>query len=493
MPLQGENRAGFSEDYGQIRRLRFCTREDASPLDEQGLQCVWYDQLYPEQDLRTDEGHALRIVSPGWWNRQEGPDFKGAQIEFNGKLFTGDVEVHLASSGWTAHGHHRDARYDQVILHVVYGGEPGQAPATTAGGRRVPTLRLERLLRGGPQSLAGLMIVEDPGYAVQPIPGKCSEWTARGGREALAAFVRLAGEWRMLNKARALRERMDCAGVNQAVYEALMYACGFSHFKHHFRTVARHLPYDRARQLAQQDPLRLECALLQIAGLLPDKLPPGTAEVPHFARLCAVRRDCLEGLRSLPLEWRRNGVRPNNNPERRLAGAAMFLARSASKGLVETLDSLWREEASPLARRRQFEGLFPRAGGFWAAHCTWTGKTMDSPIAPLGPGRVRSIIGNVFLPAALALARRERDRVKEEKVFAFFCALPAEPDNRIVKAMLPRIFGAAPPARIDFRTQQGLMQIHEDWCEANPSCRNCTALHYLESIRFSLNSAPEHA
>mgnify|MGYP003520372778 CR=1 FL=1 len=76
-----------------------------------------------------------------------------------------------------------------------------------------------------------------------------------------------------MNKMRAIRERMDWAGADQAVYEAVLYACGFSKFKQHFRAVARHLPYDRARQLSQQDPMLLECAFLQIAGLLPDALP----------------------------------------------------------------------------------------------------------------------------------------------------------------------------------------------------------------------------
>ena len=175
------------------------------------------------------------------------------------------------------------------------------------------------------------------------------------------------------------------------------------------------------------------------------------------------------------------GIRPNNNPERRLAGAAGFLAHTARAGLVESLDEIWRGEASPLERRRVFEAFFPRPLGFWATHCTWTGKKMGRPSAPIGSGRIRSIIGNVLVPAGLALARRERDRRTEERVFEFFAALPKEPDNHIIRVMGVRVFRNAKGLKLNFRRQQGLLQMYQDWCEPNPSCHNCSMLRFLDS------------
>jgi len=470
----------FSEAYVRFRDLQPCARETADRVPEHVVQCVWYDQLFPNESLRTAEGHRIDVLSPGWWNHQEGPDFRGAQIAFNGKLYSGDVEIHLNHSGWNAHGHHLDARYDDVILHVVLEPNPAPGLILTSAGRHIPTLFLGEYLREGIHALADVVIRDDYPHATASTHGSCADQVARHGVGGLSAFLHLAGEWRMLNKARALRQRMDQAGREQAVYEALLYACGFSHFKHHFRTIARHLPYDRARQLSLQEPLLLEAALFQIGGLLPKALPPGTTAVPHFARLRALRRDRLAGLRSLPLTWHRIGVRPNNNPERRLAGAARLIARTARAGLLDSLDGIWRKDRSPLQCRREFEALFPNPLGFWAAHCTWTGKKLTRPAALLGPGRVRSIIGNVFVPAGLALARADRDRLKEEKVFDFFLSLPKEPDNQIVKVMLPRVVGASPGLKLDFRTQQGLLQMHQDWCEPNPSCHNCALLRHLD-------------
>ncbi|HEX72452.1 MAG TPA: DUF2851 family protein, partial [Candidatus Hydrogenedentes bacterium] len=454
-------------------------REEDTPVREEILQSIWYDQLLPPEGLCTTAGQRIRVVSPGWWNRQDGPDFRGAQIEFNDRLYSGDVEVHLYSGDWKSHGHHRDSRYDQVILHVVLSVGP-DTPAITSTGRRVAALEIGPLLRPDLRAIAAMIADEERDTAKADNLGQCADLVLRFGVPVMMNLLRLAGEWRMLNKARAMRERMEHAGMDQAVYEAFMYACGFSHFKHHFRAIARHLPYDRARQLAQRDPMILETALLQIGGLLPESLPEDAAAAPHYARLCAIRRDTLDGLRGLPLEWRRVGVRPNNNPERRLSGSALFIARTARDGLVESLEKVWRGDATPLQRRRTFEALFPKALGFWSAHCTWTGKRVERATAPIGAGRMRSIIGNVFVPAALALARMRRDQSREEKILTFFRALPPEPENHLTQRMMPRLFRDDTAVKSSFQLQQGLLQIHQDWCASNPSCTNCPIAHYLE-------------
>lgn len=471
----------FSERYGQLRTYRTnVARERPDEVSEYVVQCVWYDQLLREEGLCCDNGRAIRVVSPGWWNRGEGPDFKGAQIEFAGRLRTGDVEIHLNHEGWRQHGHHMDWRYDEVMLHVVLDNAPAAVSPMTSTGTTVPTLLLLDFLEDDIREIADRLIMDEYPYNVQATHGHCAALTEAHGSEHLRRLAHLAGEWRMLFKARALRERMERFGANQAVYEDFLSACGFSRFKHHLRAIARQLHYDRVRQLGQEDGLLLEAALLQMAGLLPKALPEGTTAVPHYGRLRGLRRDRLEGLRPLPLEWKRGGVRPNNNPERRLAGAARFLARTAATGLVETLEDIWAQDLTPIERRREFESLFPKPMGFWSTHCTWAGKQMARPSAPLGAGRVRSIIGNVFVPAALAMARERKDRRREEEVFEFFSALPREPENKIQKIMMPRVFGNSKGPPPDFRMQQGLLQLYQDWCESNPSCQNCRVVAYLD-------------
>jgi hypothetical protein len=476
----GRASVSFSEQYGHLRSFR--VREESSPerVPESVLQCVWYYQLFASEGLCTDDGRPVRVVSPGWWNHGEGPDFLGAQVEIGGRLKSGDVEIHMHHGAWKQHGHHLDSRYDDVMLEVVFAKAPATSPPTTSAGDRIPCLLIANYLDDDIGALADAVSLDQAPHE-RPIGfGHCAAVAEAYGSERIETLLALAGEWRMLFKSRLLRERMEKSSPDQALYEAILTACGFSRFKHHFRLLAQQLPYDRARQLAQRDPQQLETAYLQMAGLLPDELAEGTTAAPHFGRLRSLRRDHLGGLRKLPLTWPRTGVRPTNYPERRLAGAAMLVSRTARDGLAQTLLEIWLEDLKPLARRRKFEGLFPGAMGFWANHCSWTGKRLNKSVAMIGPGRVRSIIGNVLVPAGVAVARARRDRLLEERVFAFFAALPKEADNRILKTMVPRMFGEGPAPKVDFRMQQGLLQMYADWCEPNPSCRNCPVIRHLD-------------
>jgi hypothetical protein len=469
----------FREDYAELRLAGSTVSDGEGTISEHMFQCIWYEQHFKDKLLTSQQGHSLQILSPGWWNRQEGPDFKHAQIIYNGKPYSGDVELHLESSGWKAHGHHVDPRYDQVILHVVLYTDKLKECAQTSEGRKIPTLFVEPILEKDVLVQAGAMSVDDYPLSGAPTQGACSALVLEKGPSSMLELLELTGEWRILNKARNLQARILRAGVNQVIYEEFMYACGYAPFKHIFRTIANSLPHDRVLQLSQQDPLLLETALLQIAGLLPDIQPGAGREYGHLTRLCGLRRDKLEGLRHLPLTWSRLGVRPTNNPERRLAGAARFLSRTTSPGLSASLEKIWRPVLPPLERRRLFEGLFPRAMGFWSTHCTWTGKEMQRATALLGPGRIRSIIGNVFIPVALALARQRKDRHREEVILEFFAALPGEPQNRILKTMVPRVFAGQKTGPLRFRHQQGMLQLHQDWCESNPACHQCLIFEYL--------------
>ena len=470
-----------AQGYGSLFET---AREGKAALPEQVVQCVWFDQLFSTEGLTTDQGLPLRIVSPGWWNHGEGPDFKGAQIQFGETVRTGDVEIHLDHAGWRQHGHDSDPRYDNVVLEVVLSSKPPVSPPFTSAGRRIACLLLGKYVMSDLLQLSESLAVEDYPYRVDMSRGHCAQLP----QEAVRRFALQAGDWRLLHKAKTVRERMERAGPDQAVYEVFLSACGYSRFKHHFRLIARHLPYERAVQLARQDPFLLETALLQIAGLLPESLPGDAGDAVHFKRLATLRKTYLDGLRSLPIAWPRTGVRPTNYPERRLAGAARFLSKASRTGLCALLDEVWREEMSPMERRKQFEGLFPSPMGFWAEHCTWTGKSLGTPIAPLGSGRARSIIGNVFLPAALAAARMRRDIQMEDRVHALYAALPKEAPNHIIEIMLPRAFGERVPKRITFREQQGLLQLYQDWCEPNPSCRNCPAIpHLTNSLAVAMN------
>jgi len=91
----------------------------AVSIGESVLQRIWAEGCFRKEGLRTMSGASLRIVSPGRWNRNEGPDFLGAEWWLGDRRVVGDVEVHFNARDWVHHGHHRDPRFSKVRLHVV--------------------------------------------------------------------------------------------------------------------------------------------------------------------------------------------------------------------------------------------------------------------------------------------------------------------------------------------------------------------------------------
>ncbi len=89
-------------------------------MKEDFLHYVWRTKKFDTQNLRTDTGLPLHILKPGQVNSGPGPDFFNALIEIGHQKWAGNVEIHLRSSDWYAHGHETDPAYDNVILHVVW-------------------------------------------------------------------------------------------------------------------------------------------------------------------------------------------------------------------------------------------------------------------------------------------------------------------------------------------------------------------------------------
>ena len=66
--------------------------------------------------------------------------FLDARIKIDKTLWAGHIEIHTRSSQWEQHNHHKDASYDNVILHVVTDHDK---EIFTSSGASLPTLVID--------------------------------------------------------------------------------------------------------------------------------------------------------------------------------------------------------------------------------------------------------------------------------------------------------------------------------------------------------------
>jgi len=112
-------------------------------MREDLLHFIWKYKKLQLPNLVTAKGEPIQVLNGGSHNHLAGPDFFNAQIEIDGQLWAGNVEIHLKSSDWYAHGHEKDVSYNNVILHVVWEDD---AEVFRTDNSEIPTLQLKNYI-----------------------------------------------------------------------------------------------------------------------------------------------------------------------------------------------------------------------------------------------------------------------------------------------------------------------------------------------------------
>ena len=460
-----------SNHYAEARRQTGFLprlREGGDPPPERLLQSIWFQQRLCRDQLRTLDGRALRVLHPGHWNHEAGPDFREAVLQFDGEPpLTADVEIDLLPSGWHGHGHDRNPHYRRVALHVVWAAERSSA---------LPTLALQPVLDAPLDELA-LWLGSEAGKAL-PLEflGQCCAPLQELPAERLQELLRQAALTRLQGKAARFQARARQAGWEQALWEGLFRALGY---KQNLWPMQR-LAEERSRwcpETSRPDARTLQARLLGIGGLLPAELTRTQAATDDYLlqlwELWWRERDAFAEA-ALPRSlWKFNGIRPANHPQRRLALAAHWLARGGVP------DALQRWCATPCAEVELLPALLETLqvveDEFWSTHWTLRSAGLAKSQPLLGAARVTDLAVNVVLPWLWVRAvEGQNDAIRVEMERRYF-AWPAAEDNAVLKLARQRLLGGVSARR--FRgaaAQQGLLQVVQDYCEhSNALCAEC--------------------
>ena len=416
----------------------------------------------------TLEGKRVQILHPGFWNREAGPDFSGAIVQFDGEVpRSGDIEIDLESAGWRGHNHDQNPNYRNVVLHVVWAGEiPGP----------LPTLLMKPFL-DAPLSELSAWLASDAAKSYPPaLAGQCCGPLRNLAAPKLTDLLQQAALVRLHAKGSLFQARSRQVGWEQSLWEGLFRALGYK------KNV---WPMQRLAELRERfAPAQSQLALLQcqarvlgLSGLLPSELTRQEAATDRYLRQIwdCWWRDRAE-LQEVILPkgmWRFDALRPANHPQRRLALAAHWLS---SHGLIARIEQWAISQQKPAAALESLTKIFSAPpDAYWYFHWTLRSKKLSTSQPLIGPSRVTDLAVNVVLPWLWIRAGDGHNIQLQAQLEDRYLHWPKGEDNTILRLARQRLLGAHAAFKMDSAAlQQGLIQIVRDFCEhSNALCANC--------------------
>ncbi len=459
----------------------------AADIPEKLACCLWFEPRWRPEPLATLDGRPFKVHSPGQWNRQAGPDFLQAVLEYSdGERCRGDVEVHRLASGWTAHGHHLDPRYNRVILHVVLRHDRSSLDVARADGQRIPQVALEPLLTRPLTAYRDDIPLEDYPNKHAPRIGQCYTTLRALPPRDVQRFLERAGEARLKKRMRRWSQRVAAVGLAQTMYEAVFRSLGSSGYGQRFLDIARRLPWcESQRWLADCDtaerPVVADALLFGASGFLQPALAMETSmddETQDY--LSALHGawtrlpDKVQCLADQQIDWRHPHVRPMNTPERCLAGMAQLLVQygdtdlhDAATARCQASQGQTQIKSARSLNRALIDMLHMPAHAYWGARSRFGSRPGRSPQRLIGRQRALTIVVDAMLPLLLCGAHAQGDTVLQHLLLTAYREAPRLPDNSILRDMSRRLLGDDPQLLAlvtHARHQQGMLQVFEDYC-----------------------------
>lgn len=421
---------------------------------EKLLHYCWKHKLFPLRGLTTTDGRTVEVVDSGLHNHDAGPDFFNAKVEIGGTMWVGNIEIHDKSSDWYAHGHDKDAHYDNVILHVA--GVIDVA-AHTANGTVLPQMQLDV-----PQYVADnykeLLATDSypPCYKIIPSLNKLF----------VHSWMNALQSERLEQKTEAIRQRVaQCGGSWEAGYfVTLARNYGFGVNADAFEAWATHIPLIEVGH-HRDNRLQIEAIFMGQAGFLSqDK----GIEDEYYNQLCDEYKYLAHKFNLKPMDknlWKFLRLRPQNFPYIRISQLVnLYFERKCELSLliecttIEQLIGLYSTSVTP----------------YWTTHYTFNAESKPNN-KHLSVASINLLIINTAIPMLFAYGRYKGDNALCDRAFNFWEQLKAE-NNNIV-----RIWNECGLTVGNAGDSQALIQLKKEYCDKRECLRCRIGYEYLKN------------
>ena len=410
---------------------------------EQLLHYVWKHKIFPLKELKTTTGQQVEVIDTGLANTDAGPDFFNAKLKLDGVLWIGNIEIHERSSDWFKHGHHADAGYNSVILHIA---SEIDTEISRSNGERIPQIQLicPEAVRTNYKELLETDSYPPCDRIIPSLP----PFTAHSWMTALQME-------RFEQKATLLNERLKrCQGNwEDAFFITLARNFGFGLNGDAFETWAHRLPF-RAVDKHRNDLFQIEAIFFGQAGILEDSDGDG-----YYLRLKKEYTYLQHKFGLIPMDaslWRFLRLRPANFPHIRIAQLACLYHRAY--GLLSRI-----METETLQGVRDI--LKGGTSEYWLTHYTFGGSSPSRP-KTLSNTSLDLLIINTVVTFLYAYGLHKGNRVLCARAGSFLEELKAE--NNYITRMWEQCGMKASNAA----DSQALIQLKKEYCDKK-KCLYC--------------------
>lgn len=411
-------------------------------MKEAFLHYVWQYQQFELGKLITTEKEPLSVMKTGFHNTDAGPDFLEAKLKIGKLEWSGAVEIHIRSSDWKLHQHHRDPNYQNVVLHVVWVDDQA---VTYTDGRKIPTLVLrnkvslrlvdhykELISNRSALACAGSWHQTDPFLIKQMLETSLVDRLQLKSMKAATYFEQSSNDW------------------EATTYFMLLSAFGFKINAHGFERLAYLLPYELVRKYIAS-PKSVSALLFGVSGFLEEEFnEPLKLSMQREWKYLQHKHQIKNVVAKH--EWNFLRLRPANFPTVRLAQLASVLC---------SFDSLFRHfilshELIHLKQKLQLQ-----------VRNVWYMQSEEKVLSVnLGKQSIQHLILNTLPPLLALYARRTDDYSYMEKAFEVLSQLKAE-DNKITRKYTA--LGEKPKSAYE---SQAFLQLYSSYCQPK-RCLNC--------------------
>jgi hypothetical protein len=423
-------------------------------MKEDFINYIWSNKLYDFNGLSVSgTGEKIKLIEAGSRNTDSGPDFFNARIKIGNTIWAGNVEIHVKSSDWLTHNHHKDEAYDNIILHVVHTDDK---PVFRKNGERIPTVELRDKIDMKILDRYNSFIKSKAWIACENQIASIDRFTVFAWLEALCIE-------RLEEKAVSISEKLKInkQDFSEIFYRQLGRNFGFNTNSEAFELLTKSVPFTLlGKHIDRVD--QLEALFFGQAGLLKSPLKDNYPQSLYGEYLFLQEKYNLK-----PVEaklWKFMRMRPSNFPTIRISQFVHLL--HSTSGLLNKI--LEHNNLNEL-----YDLFDVQANAYWHDH-----SYFDRPSKPkstrLGQASVDILLINTIIPFTFIYGKIFNEEHIQDKALLWYEQIKPE-KNKITNKFtsLGLIIDNA-------KHSQAVIHLKKNYCDKK-RCLGCRFGHVLIS------------